>query len=73
MVVSVVERQNIGQWDNERYSPVKTDVPEGSIFATFSQLLAAYSTLDVTRSPLAGKGTWWLLPTTPAVLPTTTF
>lgn len=29
-----------------------------------SQLLAACSTLDISRSPLAGKGTWHLLPTT---------
>ena len=35
-------------------------------FATFSQFLAAYSTLDFTRNPLAGKGTWHLLPTTAA-------
>ena len=39
-------------------------------FAAFSQFLAAYSTLDFTGSPLAGKGTWHLLPTTPAMLPT---
>ena len=41
-----------------------------SNFAPSSQLLAAYSTLDFTRSPLAGKVTWHLLPTTPAMLPT---
>ena len=29
-----------------------------------------YSTLDFTMSPLAGKGTWCLLPTTPFMLPT---
>ena len=40
-------------------------------FATFSQFLAAYSTLDFTKSPLAGKGTWSLLPTTPSMRPTT--
>ena len=40
--------------------------------ATFSQFLAAYSTLDFTMSPLAGKGTWCLLPTTPFMLPTAT-
>ena len=40
-------------------------------FAAFSPFLAAYSTLDFTRSPLAGKGTWCLLPTTP-MLPTAT-
>ena len=39
------------------------DVPE---------LLAGYSTLDLTRNPLAGKGTWCLLPTTPSMLPTIT-
>ena len=44
----------------------------GSIFATFSQFFATYSTLDFTESPLAGKGAWHLLPTTPAVLPTIT-
>ena len=43
-----------------------------SNFATFSQLLADYSILDFTRSPLAGKGTWHLLPTTPSMLPTAT-
>ena len=32
-------------------------------FATISQFLATYSTLDFTRSPLAGKGTWCLLST----------
>ena len=43
-------------------------------FATFSQFLAVYSTLDLTRSPLAGKGTWCLLPTTgiPSMLPAAT-
>ena len=41
-------------------------------FAIFSQFLPSYSTLDFTRSPLAGKGTWHLLPTTPSVLPTAT-
>ena len=34
-------------------------------FAPFGQLLAAYSTLDFTRSSRAGKGTRHLLPTTP--------
>ena len=33
------------------------NVPAASNFAAFSQFLAAYSTLDFTRSPLAGKGT----------------
>ena len=46
------------------------NVPAASNFAAFSQFLAAYSTLDFTRSPLAGKGTWCLLPTTPVMLPT---
>ena len=41
-------------------------------FAAFSQLHAAYSTLEFTRSPAAGKGTWCLLPTTCAMLPTAT-
>ena len=41
-------------------------------FAAFSPFLAAYSTLDFTMSPLAGKTTWYLLPTTPSVLPTAT-
>ena len=36
------------------------------------QLLAAYSTLDFTRSPLAGRGSWNLLPITPDMLPTAT-
>ena len=46
------------------------NVPADGNFVPFSQLFAAYSTLDFTRSPLAGKGTWHLLPTTPAMLPT---
>ena len=41
-----------------------------SKFDAFSPFLAAYSTLDFTRSPLAGKGTWCLLPTTSSMLPT---
>ena len=47
-------------------------VPAAGNFAVFSQFLAAYSTLEFTRSPLAGKGTWCLLPTTPSMLPTAT-
>ena len=39
-------------------------------FAAFNRLLAAYPTLDVTRSSLVGKGAWHLLPTTPGMLPT---
>ena len=41
-------------------------------FDAFSQFLAAYSTLYFTMSPLAGKGTWCLLPTAPAMLLTAT-
>ena len=41
-------------------------------FAAFSPFLAAYSTLGFTVSPLAGKGTSCLLPTTPSMLPTAT-
>ena len=48
------------------------NVPAAGNFAAFSQLLAAYSTLNFTTNPLAGKGTWNLLPTTPAMLPTAT-
>ena len=48
------------------------NVPTGSNFSAFSQILATYTTLDFTKSPLAGKRTWCLLPTTPAVLPTAT-
>ena len=48
------------------------NMPAASNFATLSQFLAAYPTLDFTRSPLAGKGTWSLLPTTPSMLPTAT-
>ena len=48
------------------------NVPAAGNFATFSPFLAAYSTLDFTRSPLAGKGTWYLLPTTRDMLPTAT-
>ena len=47
-------------------------MPAAGDFAAFSQFLAAYSTLDFTRSPLAGKGTWCLLPITPSMLPTAT-
>ena len=50
----------------------RQNVPMGGNFAPFSQLLAAYSTLDFTRCPPAGKRTWHLLPTTPDMLPTTT-
>ena len=32
------------------------NVPAASNFTTFSPFIAAYSTLDFTRSPLAGKG-----------------
>ena len=45
------------------------NVPAASNVTAFSQFFAAYSTLDFTRSPLAGKGTWCLLPTTPSMLP----
>ena len=48
------------------------NVPAAGNFVAFSQFLAAYSTLDFTRSPLAGKGTWCLLPTTPSMLPSAT-
>ena len=48
------------------------NVPAASNFATFSPFLAAYSTLDFSRSPLAGKGTWCLLPTAPSMLLTAT-
>ena len=40
--------------------------------AAFSQFLTAYSTLDFTRSPLEGKGTWCSLHTTPSMLPSAT-
>ena len=46
--------------------------PAADYCAAFSKFLASYSTLDFTRSPLAGKGTWCLLPTTPSMLPTAT-
>ena len=41
-------------------------------FTAFSQFLAVCSTLYFTRSPLAGKGTWCLITTTPStcMLPT---
>ena len=39
------------------------NVPAADNFAAFSQFLAAYSTLDFTKNPPAGKGTWCLLPT----------
>ena len=43
-------------------------------FASFSQFVAASSTLDFNKNPLAGKGTWCLLPTTPStcMLPSAT-
>ena len=45
-------------------------MPAASNFATFSQFLAAHFALDFSKSPLADKGTWCLLPTTPSMLPT---
>ena len=39
------------------------NVRAASNVAPISQFLATYSTPDFTRSPLAGKGTWHLLPT----------
>ena len=47
-------------------------MPAGGNFAAFNQFLATYSTLDFTRSPLAGKGTWCLLHTTSSMLLTAT-
>ena len=49
---------------NVSFSPVNCqNVAAAGIFAAFSPLLAPFSTLDVTMSPLAGKGTCCLLPT----------
>ena len=48
------------------------NVSTGRNFASFSQLLAAYFTLDFTMSPLADMGTWHLPPATPDMLPTAT-
>ena len=48
------------------------NVPAAGNFAAFSPFLAAYSILNFTMSPMAGKGTWCLLPTTPSMLPTAT-
>ena len=48
------------------------NVPAAGNSAAFSQFMAACSMLDFTRSPIAGKGTWHLLPTTPTVLPNAT-
>ena len=56
----------------KRYVQPCQNVPAAGNFAAFSQFLAAFSTLDFTRSPLAGKGAWSLLPTTPGMLPTAT-
>ena len=53
------------------YQPCQ-NVLAGSNFVPFSQLPATYSRLDFTKSPLVGKGTWHLLPTTPDMLPTAT-
>ena len=47
-------------------------MPAGGNFASYSRLSAAFSTLDLTRSHIANKGAWHLLPTTSAVLPTAT-
>ena len=58
----------IGMMDGQ---PCQT-VPAAGNFAAFSQFFATYFTLDFTRSPLAGKGTWHLLPTTPSMLLTAT-
>ena len=62
---------NGGEQDATKLQPCENVLASGN-FAAFSQLhvLAAYSTLDYTGSPLAAKGTWHLLPTTPAMLPT---
>ena len=48
------------------------NVPGASNFAAFSPVFATCSTLDFTMSPLAGKGTWCLLTTTPSILPAAT-
>lgn len=48
------------------------NVPVSGDFATYSSLISAYSTLDFSRSPLAEKGSWHLLPTTPDILPAAT-
>ena len=64
--------ESMGIWGFVKYTPPCQNVPAAGNFATFSQLLVAYSTLDFTMSPLAGKGTWCLLPTTPSMLPTAT-
>ena len=55
-----------------KYSQPCQNVPAANTFATSSQFLAAYSTLDFTRSPPADRGTWHLLHTTPSMLPTST-
>ena len=57
---SVLAYNNL--WHVKR-SPVK---------CAFSKFLAVHSTLDFTRSPLAGKGTWCLLPTNTSMLSTAT-
>ena len=41
-------------------------------FCPLQSIICPYSTLDLTRSTLVGKGTWCLLPTTPDMLPTAT-
>ena len=66
---------NIGKEHDENAQSPKLpcqNVLGASIFAAFSQFLAAYSTLDFISSSLAGKGTWCLLPTTPSMRPTAT-
>ena len=62
---------NVQLFQEHLFQPCQ-NVPAASNFAAFSPFLAAYSTLDFTMSPLAGKGTWFLLPTTPSMLPTAT-
>ena len=64
--------QTNGTPDFKAFTQPCQNVPAAGKFATFSPFLAAYSTLDFTMSPLAGKGTWCLLPTTPSMLPTAT-
>ena len=41
---------------------------QSAILPPSVKLYATYFTLDFTRNPQAGKGTWHLLPTTPTML-----
>ena len=67
-IVTIISQLLTG---DSRVQPCQNVLAAGN-FTAFSPFLDAYSTLDYTMNPLAGKGTWCLLPTTPSMLPTAT-